>query len=147
MQRIIDNGMGYESNGSVYFDTQNFRCAACLQLQQTVALALSSLLCCACVSSSAANMSRQLQPPNAGRSQHARRESGHVYGKNNPAAVGCAALASESEANFESSDKRCAQVGLRATGEEGTQCQQEGTRCQQLPEPSCAVLFSAVAAA
>jgi cysteinyl-tRNA synthetase len=32
-----------------------------------------------------------------------------VYGKNNPAAVGCAAIASESEANFESSDKRCPQ--------------------------------------
>jgi hypothetical protein len=37
------------------------------------------------------------------------RETGHVYGKNNPGAVGCAALASESEANFQSSDKRCPQ--------------------------------------
>lgn len=26
VQRIIDNGMGYESNGSVYFDTTRFRC-------------------------------------------------------------------------------------------------------------------------
>lgn len=28
VERIIGNGMGYESNGSVYFDTQRFRCAA-----------------------------------------------------------------------------------------------------------------------
>jgi cysteinyl-tRNA synthetase len=25
VQRIVDNGMGYESNGSVYFDTVKFR--------------------------------------------------------------------------------------------------------------------------
>ena len=26
VQRIVDNGMAYESNGSVYFDTVKFRC-------------------------------------------------------------------------------------------------------------------------
>ena len=25
VQRIVDNGMGYESQGSVYFDTRSFR--------------------------------------------------------------------------------------------------------------------------
>jgi len=57
-QRIIDNGMAYEANGSVYFDTQAFQ------------------------------------------------RSGHVYGKLSPWAVGNAQLAAESEANFDSKDKR-----------------------------------------
>lgn len=61
VETIAANGMAYESNGSVYFDTTKFR------------------------------------------------DAGHTYGKNNPAAVGCAAIASESEANFESGDKRCPQ--------------------------------------
>lgn len=26
MEQIVANGMGYEANGSVYFDTQAFRC-------------------------------------------------------------------------------------------------------------------------
>lgn len=26
VEQIVANGMGYESNGSVYFDTQAFRC-------------------------------------------------------------------------------------------------------------------------
>lgn len=39
------------------------------------------------------------------------RAAGHVYGKCKPASVGCAALASESEANFETNEKRCPQVG------------------------------------
>jgi cysteinyl-tRNA synthetase len=34
VQRIISNGMGYESNGSVYFDTQRFRCARAAQRQR-----------------------------------------------------------------------------------------------------------------
>eukprot|EP00775_Hariotina_reticulata_P001138 gene1138-1478_t len=58
VQRIVDNGMAYESNGSVYFDTVKFR------------------------------------------------ESGHVYGKCKPSSVGNAALAAESEANFETNEKR-----------------------------------------
>ncbi|KAF6262603.1 tRNA synthetases class I (C) catalytic domain-containing protein [Scenedesmus sp. NREL 46B-D3] len=61
VQRIVDNGMGYESNGSVYFDTVKFR------------------------------------------------EAGHVYGKCKPSSVGNATLASESEANFETSEKRSQQ--------------------------------------
>ncbi|WIA42642.1 hypothetical protein OEZ86_008612 [Tetradesmus obliquus] len=61
VQRIVDNGMAYESNGSVYFDTVKFR------------------------------------------------EAGHVYGKCKPSSVGNATLASESEANFETSEKRSQQ--------------------------------------
>jgi cysteinyl-tRNA synthetase len=34
------------------------------------------------------------------------REGGHQYGKLNPAAVGSSLLASESESNFETSEKR-----------------------------------------
>lgn len=37
-----------------------------------------------------------------------------MYGKNNPSAVGCAALAAESEANFETSEKRCPQARMAA---------------------------------
>ena len=58
VERIIANGMAYESNGSVYFDTRNFR------------------------------------------------SCGHTYGKLKPWAVGSAMLAAESEANFETSEKR-----------------------------------------
>ncbi|KAF8056247.1 CARS1 [Scenedesmus sp. PABB004] len=58
VSRIVDNGMAYESNGSVYFDTAKFK------------------------------------------------EAGHVYGKCKPSSVGNAALAAESEANFETSEKR-----------------------------------------
>ena len=45
-------------------------------------------------------------PPATTTVRHHRSAAGHTYGKNNPAAVGCAALAAESEANFESADKR-----------------------------------------
>ncbi|KAG1654827.1 hypothetical protein FOA52_009108 [Chlamydomonas sp. UWO 241] len=58
VEKIIANGMAYESNGSVYFDTRSFR--GC----------------------------------------------GHTYGKLKPWAVGSALLAAESEANFETSEKR-----------------------------------------
>eukprot|EP00879_Flechtneria_rotunda_P016738 GHRR01017519.1.p1 GENE.GHRR01017519.1~~GHRR01017519.1.p1 ORF type:complete len:787 (+),score=316.08 GHRR01017519.1:800-3160(+) len=61
VQKIINNGMAYESNGSVYFDTAKFR------------------------------------------------ELGHVYGKCKPSSVGNATLAAESEANFETSEKRSLQ--------------------------------------
>jgi cysteinyl-tRNA synthetase len=37
------------------------------------------------------------------------REAGHVYGKCKPSSVGNATLASESEANFETSEKRSQQ--------------------------------------
>eukprot|EP00878_Enallax_costatus_P002111 GHUV01002279.1.p1 GENE.GHUV01002279.1~~GHUV01002279.1.p1 ORF type:complete len:785 (+),score=272.34 GHUV01002279.1:146-2500(+) len=61
VQRIVDNGIAYESNGSVYFDTIKFR------------------------------------------------DLGHVYGKCKPSSVGNATLAAESEANFETSEKRSQQ--------------------------------------
>ena len=58
VERIVAQGYGYASRGSVYFDTARFR------------------------------------------------SDGHVYGKCKPASVGCAALAAESEADFETAEKR-----------------------------------------
>lgn len=94
VEQIVANGLGYQANGSVYFDTQAFRWGSSLLQLEVLSRGASFTYCASstyCASAPAAtDPSPRSRPP-----PRRRRAAGHTYGKLNPWAVGAAALAGE----------------------------------------------------